>query len=142
MRNRSDIFNGLDIESLGPQGPQDGIAAGADTFEVNVDFKRTGAGNFLNDRFGNFGGGKGSGFLGTGKAERTGGHPGDNITLLIGDADEGIVVRGLNIHFPLLNLLPLSSLAYLLGLLFLNFLGLFGYLLFCFFDDLLLSHIT
>ncbi len=111
MRNRGHVFNQVDLQTGGLQSTDRGFTAGAGALHIHFHglkavFHRRAGGGFRRRL-----GGKRSRFPRTAEAELTGAGPRKSIALRVGDSNDSIVKRGLDMRGATFNILAFLAAA-------------------------------
>ncbi len=109
MGDRGHIFNHIDLESSSLQGTDCSLSAGTGTLNINLDRLETMLHSGLGSGFSRRLCGKWGGFTGTAESKFTCAGPRKSIALRVGDSNDGIVKRGLNMHNATFNIFALLA---------------------------------
>ena len=102
MRRGSHILDHLNDQSVGGQGPDGGFPSQANPPHEDVDALQADRLGSLYHVADNDAGGVGRGFLRTPKPALAGRRPTDDVPLLVGQGDDGVIIGGVNVRLAVL----------------------------------------
>src|SRR5690606_11846408 len=114
VRGRGDVLDGADLETRGLQGPDGGLTTGARALDEHVDLAHAVLLGAAGGRLGGHLRGERRGLPGALEADVAGGGPGDHVAARVGDRNDGVVERALDVRVAVSDVLLFLA-AHLLG---------------------------